>query len=155
MAAHFANGSRTLLVRVQNLVCAVPLMHVVEIMRPRPVEPIAGVPLCVRGVSIIRGIPSPVVDLGLVLGTPGSVASRFVTLRLGDRQVALSVDEVLGVRDLDASTIRGLPPLLQGASKDFIEAIGTLDAQLLVVLRDAWELPEGVWHALSLQEATP
>jgi purine-binding chemotaxis protein CheW len=124
-------------------------------MRPLPVEPVAGVPLCVRGVSIIRGFPTPIVDLGLVLGTPGGVAGRFVTLRLGDRQVALSVDEVLGVRDLDASTIRKLPPLLQDASKDFIEAIGRLDAQVLVVLREAWELPEEVWQALSLQEATP
>jgi purine-binding chemotaxis protein CheW len=154
MTDHFTNGSRTLLVRVQNLVCALPLANIVETMRPLPIEPIAGVPLFVRGVSIIRGVPTPVVDLGLVLGTSGGVAGRFVSLRLGDRQVALSVDVVLGVRDLDASTIRELPPLLQEASKDLIDAIGTLDAQVLVVLRAGWELPEGVWQALTLQEAT-
>jgi purine-binding chemotaxis protein CheW len=123
-------------------------------MRPLPIEPIAGVPAFVRGISIIRGVPTPVVDLGLVLGTPGGVAGRFVTLRLGDRQVALSVDTVLGVRDLDGSTIQELPPLLQEASKDFIEAVGTLDARMLVVLRSAWELPEEVWQGLTLQETT-
>jgi purine-binding chemotaxis protein CheW len=153
MTAQFTNGSRTLLVRVQNLVCALPLANIVETMRRLPIEPIAGVPLFVRGVSIVRGVPTPVVDLGLVLGTLGSVTGRFVSLRLGDRQVALAVDEVLGIRDLDASTIRGLPPLLQEASNDLLETIGTLDSQVLVVLRSGWELPESVWQALTLQEA--
>ena len=78
-----ASGSQTLVVRVCTRLCAVPLAHVVETMRPLPVERIAGMPSFVRGVSIIRGVPTPVVDLGVVLGTPGEAAERFVTLRLG------------------------------------------------------------------------
>jgi purine-binding chemotaxis protein CheW len=146
---------RALVVSVRNRICAVPLVHIIETMRPLPVEQIAGVPSFVRGVSIIRGVPTPVVDLGVILGTPGGLAGRFVTLHLGDRQVALSVNAVLGVRDLDASTIQELPPLLQDVSKDFIAAIGVLDAHILVVLRAGWELPEEVWQALTLQEAAP
>jgi purine-binding chemotaxis protein CheW len=152
MTRHAASGSRALVVRVQTCVCAVSLMHVVEIMRPLPVEPIAGMPSFVRGVSIIRGVPTPVVDLGVVLGTAGGVAERFVTLRLGDRQVALSVGAVLGVRELDVSKIQELPPLLQGASKDVIEAMGTLDEEILMVLQASWELPDQVWQALTAQE---
>jgi purine-binding chemotaxis protein CheW len=121
-------------------------------MRPLPVESIAGLPAFVRGVSIIRGVPTPVVDLGAVFGAPGSAAERFVTLRLGDRQVALAVNAVLGVRDLDRSAIQELPPLLRGASTDVIEAIGTLDEQLLVILRTGWEVPDEVWQALAAQE---
>jgi purine-binding chemotaxis protein CheW len=123
-------------------------------MRPLPVEPIPGVPSFVQGISIIRGIPTPVVDLGAVLGTPDEMAERFVTLRIGDKQVALSVNAVLGVLDLDTIlTIRELPPLLQRASKDVVETIGTLDEQVLMVLRAGWELPDEVWHALTAQEA--
>jgi purine-binding chemotaxis protein CheW len=123
-------------------------------MRPLPVEPISGVPSFVHGISIIRGIPTPVVDLGAVLGTPDQMAGRFVTLRIGDKQVALSVNAVLGVLDLDTIlTIRELPPLLQRASKDVVETIGTLDEQVLMVLRAGWELPDEVWHALTAQEA--
>jgi purine-binding chemotaxis protein CheW len=121
-------------------------------MRPLPIEPIPAVPSFVQGVAIIRGVPTPVVDLGVLLGIPSCAADRFVTLRLGDRQVALSVDSVLGVRELDASKIRGLPPLLQEASKGVIDTMGTLDEQLLVVLCAAWELPNEVWLALSAQE---
>ena len=148
----FPRQSRTLVVEVQGRLCALPLTHVMEIMRPLPVEPIPAVPSFVRGISLIRGIPTPVVDLGVLLGMPSGIADRFVTLRLGDRQVALSVDSVLGVRELDMSKIRELPLLLQGASKDVIEAMGTLDEQLLVVLCAGWELPDEVWQTLTAQE---
>jgi len=121
-------------------------------MRPLPVEAIAGMPSFVRGVSIIRGVPTPVVDLGAVLGALGGIRERIVTLLLGDRQVALSVDAVLGVRDLDLLAVQELPPLLRGASKDVIEAIGMLDDEFLTVLRAGWELPDEVWQALAAQQ---
>lgn len=145
---------KALIVGLKSCVCAVPLTHVIETMRPLPVEPISGVPSFVQGISIIRGIPTPVVDLGALLGTACEQAGRFVTLRVGDRQVALSVDAVLGVRDLNTiMTIRELPPLLQKVSKDVVETIGTLDEQVLMILRAGWELPDEVWHALAAQEA--
>jgi len=148
------SGSRTLIVRVQTRVCALPLVHVIETMRPLPIERIAGAPEFVLGVSIVRGVPTPVVDLGVALGAPGGVPGRFVTLCLGDRQVALSVDAVLGIRDLDGASIRALPPLLQEASNDLIEAIGTLDAQILMVLRAGWVLPDEVWQDLAVGEVS-
>src|SRR5258708_4700533 len=123
-------------------------------MRPLPVEPISGAPSFVQGISIIRGIPTPVVDLGAILGTPCERAERFVTLRVGEKQMALSVNAVLSVRDLDSiMTTRELPSLLQRASKDVIETIGTLDEQVLMVLREGWEMPDEVWHARTAQEA--
>jgi len=152
MTDGFSKQSRTLVVGVKGRLCAVPLTHVIEIMRPLSVEPISDIPSFVQGISIIRGIPTPVVDLGALLGMPNGVADRFVTLRVGERQVALSVDSVLGVRELDLSKIGELPPLLQGASKDAIEAMGTLDEQLLVVLYASWELPDELWQRLTPQE---
>ncbi len=149
-----AGTRKALIVGLKGCVCAVPLTHVIETMRPLAVEPISGVPSFVRGVSIIRGIPTPVVDLGAVLGSPSDRTERFVTLRVGDKQVALSVDAVFGVRDLDTIlTIRELPPLLQRASKGVVETIGTLDDQVLMVLQTGWELPDEVWQALTAQEA--
>jgi purine-binding chemotaxis protein CheW len=152
MTYQLARAERYLLVRVQIGVCAVPLIHVVETMRPLPVEPIAGMPSFLRGLSIIRGTPTPIIDLGVLLGARGGVAERLVTLRFSDRQVALSVDSVLGVRGLEPSTIQELPPLLRGTSQDVIEAIGTLDDEMLVVLRAGWQLPDEVWQALTARE---
>lgn len=151
MTDNVAHESHALVVEVQMRTCAVPLTHVIETMRPLPVEPVPGTPSFVLGLSLIRGVPTPVVDLGSLLGAAGSVAERFVTLRVGDRQVALSVDAVLGVCELDALTIRNLPPLLRGTSQNAIEAIGTLDQQMLVVLRTGWQLPDKVLQALAAQ----
>ena len=148
------SGSRTLIVGVQTRLCALPLVHVMETMRPLPIEPIAGAPPFVLGVSIVRGVPTPVVDLAIVLGARGGVPGRFVTIRLANRQVALSVDAILGIRDLDDEQTQALPPLLQEASKDLIEAIGTLDAHILMVLRAGWELPGEVWQDLAVGQVS-
>ena len=154
MGQHAVRTKKALVVRLKSCICAVPLTHVIETMRPLPVEPISGVPSFVRGISIIRGIPTPVIDLGSFVGTPSERAERFVTLRVGDKQVALSMNAVLGVCDLGSVvTMRELPPLLQGASKEVVETMGALDEQVLLVLREGWELPDEVWHALTAQEA--
>jgi purine-binding chemotaxis protein CheW len=152
MTGASSKQTRTLVVAVKGRLCAVPLAHVIEIMRPLSLEPISDVPSFVQGISIIRGIPTPVVNLGALLGMPNGVADRFITLRVGERQVALSVDSVLGVRELDVSILGELPPLLQGASKNAIETMGTLDEQLLVVLCAGWELPDEVWQRLTALE---
>jgi purine-binding chemotaxis protein CheW len=145
-------GSQTLVVSIDNRMCAVPLAHVIETMRALPVEPLSGTPSFVQGVAMVRGVPTPVVDMGIVLGLPQAAISRFVALRVGTRQVVLAVGTVLGVRRLDDSMVQNLPPLLQGASLDAIESIGALDAQMLVVLRSGWKLPDDLWQAAATPE---
>jgi purine-binding chemotaxis protein CheW len=126
--------------------CAIPLCHVAETMRPLPVEPLTGMPEFVRGVSVIRGAAVPVVDLAALLenGRPGATCGRFVTLKLGERRVAIAVDTVVGARDLQPAELGELPPILRDASAGLIEMIGTRDAQLLVVLRASCIVPDEV-----------
>jgi purine-binding chemotaxis protein CheW len=135
---------------------SVPLAHVIETMRPLPVEVVPHMPSFLRGVSVIRGAPVPVVDLAAAMGmTEKGAASRFVLLRVGDRRVALIVDASVGVREIDAADIGEMPPLLRGASAEMIETMGTLDAQLLVVLQAMRILPEAIWQKLETRQATP
>jgi purine-binding chemotaxis protein CheW len=143
------SGRPVLLVGVSHCICALPLAHVIETMRPLPLETIAGVPPYVCGASIVRGVPTPVVDLGMVLGKGVGTNGRFVSLRLSDRQVVFSVRDVLGVQRLDDSQIEDLPPLLQEATNETIESIGTLDRQMLFVLRASWMLPDSIWRTLA------
>jgi purine-binding chemotaxis protein CheW len=125
-----------------------PLEHVDETMRPQPVHAVAGAPSFVRGIALIRGVPVPVVDAAAALGEHASHVTRFVTLRTGDRRVAFAVDQVLGVSEIDRRAVSELPPLLARASVDVVSAIGTLDAELLMVLRSAKFVPETVWAAI-------
>jgi purine-binding chemotaxis protein CheW len=143
-----------LLCRIGSRVCALPLRHVSETMRPLPIEPLAGMPPFVRGLSIIRGAPTPVVDgTRLVGGTDQEQTSRFVTVKVGERRVALAVDAVIGVRTLPAHSLEALPPLLREGSQDFVSAIGTLDSDLLLMLRSARLVPESVWAAIDTEGA--
>src|SRR5580693_6854194 len=142
---------KTLVVRAQAYLCALPLELVIEAMRPLPIEPIAGVPAFVRGMSIIRGEPTPVIDLALLLGAPREMPWRFVTIRVAGKQVALSVGAVAGIYDLDPRVMDRLPTLLRGASTEFVDSVRILDEQFLFALRSRWELPAEVWQAMTEQ----
>jgi purine-binding chemotaxis protein CheW len=138
------------LCRVGSVVCALPAEHVSETMRPLPVEPLAGMPPFIAGLAIVRGVPIPVVDLARLLGGSDPLrATRFVTIRIGDRHAAMAVDSVLGVRAVRADALHELPPLLGGAGADAVDAVGTLDANLVLVLRSARIVPPVVWEALA------
>jgi purine-binding chemotaxis protein CheW len=142
---------KTLVVRAQAYLCALPLHVVTETMRPLPIEPLTGVPPFVRGVSIIRGEPTPVIDLALLLGATRELPWRFVTVRSSGKQVALSVGAVAGIFDLDSKVMDRLPPLLRSASAEFVQSVSILDEQLLFALRSGWELPLEVWQAMTAQ----
>ena len=143
----------SLLCRVRDRLCSLPLQYVVETMRPLPIAALSGVPAFVRGLSVVRGVAVPVVDAGIILGTEHPPEpTRFVTLRTGENQVALSVEEVLGVRELTESSFRELPSLLREATGEVLRAIGTLDTCLLFALQTARIVPESVWQAIRIQE---
>lgn len=122
-----------------------------ETLRPLPVEPLAGAPDFVLGVAILRGMPVPVVDAARLLGaasTTGTGPARFVSLRVGERSIALAVDAVEDVRVLGPAELAELPPLLREARAEVLEALGRLDADLLLVLRSAALVPANVWAQL-------
>ena len=142
----------SLLFRVRARLCALPLAHVVETMRPLPVQAISSSALGVLGLAMIRGEAVPVLDLAALLGSDADDretqasprTARFVTVRAADRRVALAVDGVTGARLLTRHSFRALPPLLRDTEADVVESIGALDAELLLVLRAARLVPQGL-----------
>ncbi|MGA2344181.1 MAG: chemotaxis protein CheW [Steroidobacteraceae bacterium] len=146
---------RFLLCRIGSRIGALTLKDVREVMRPLPIEPLAGTPPFVLGLAIVRGFPTPVIDAGRLLG-PIDLPSpaRFVSLRLGERSAALAVDAVLDVRSLAAGDLKEIPPLLREAGADLVSAIGALDTELLLVLEAARLVPESIWSAIEASGAS-
>lgn len=164
--------ARFLLCRLGSCVGAIPIRDVRETMRTLPVQPLRGVPPFVLGLAMIRGQPTPVIDATRLLspavegasaadptldrelweGSPAS-ARRFVTLRVGERTVALALDAVIDVRSLPAETLKDAPPLLRSAGGEIVSVVGALDAQLLLVLEAGRLVPESLLSALAQERA--
>lgn len=146
-----------LLVRVPGALCAIPLAQVIETMRPLPIEPLASQSDFILGAARIRGEAVPVVGLTALFQGDHSCepSTRFVTLRVGQRCVALAVHSVVGIADLSDQVFDELPPLLTNVGTEPIRTLGTLDAQFLVVLDMARLVPESIWDALSQTKAMP
>jgi purine-binding chemotaxis protein CheW len=148
-----------LVTRVGGVACAIPIAHVIETMRPLPVEPIGRggdrALALIDGLAMIRGAPVPVVDARRLLGVAGEAAERFVVVQAAERRVALAVDAVLDVRRIDAEALPSLPPLLRSAQRELVSAIGALDQELLVVLDSARLLPDDSWRAIDEQSGAP
>ena len=140
---------RYLVCRNGAVLYAVPLRSVVETMRPQPVVALEGLPAFLLGVATIRGAPVPVVDLACMTGSSGQrLSKRFVTLDLNGRCVAIAVDDVLGVRQIQASMLGALPPLLSDLDEGAVSSVATLDDGLLLVLHAARLLTDAAWAAI-------
>lgn len=134
-----------LIAQVGTLACAIPVEHVVETMRPLPVEPLGHGAAYVRGVAVIRGAPTIVIDAAVLFGqaskTSAGARSRFVVVRVAANTAALFVDSVSEVRAIAQAELGALPPLARAASSDVIAAIAAVDSGLVVVLEAAKLVP--------------
>lgn len=122
-------------------------------MRPLPITPIAGLPACIPGLAVVRGSAVPVVDAALLLRGEGSRPGRFVTVKVDGRRIALAVDAVIGIRAVSSDALDALPGLFDGSSLDAASAIGTLDSELMLVLRSARLVPEEAWAVIAADGA--
>ncbi|UXH77347.1 chemotaxis protein CheW [Roseateles amylovorans] len=131
-----------LLCRVQARLCGLPLDTVEEILRPQPVRPLAAPVAHVLGLARIRGRWVPVVDLAGLLGLNGGAVRRYVVLRVCDRQVAVAVDEVMGLHRLSLEAMDALPPLLRDPGHAAVAALAARDEDLIALLDTARLLPD-------------
>jgi purine-binding chemotaxis protein CheW len=144
-----------LLFRAGSALCAIPLEQVIETMRPLPIAAVAGAPPYVRGLCIIRGTAVPVVDAALLLGAQPLQAERLITIRAGNRPVALATQAVVGIRTIAAETLAAMPPLLRDAARETVAAIAALDAEVLFFLHTARILPADIADRLQAEGASP
>lgn len=91
---------------------AIPLLEVDRVLPMVAVSPLQEAPEVVEGVVSLRGEVVPVVDVRRRLGLPArqpGLAARLVLVRTARRALALAVDGVEGVIELDASAETPVP----------------------------------------------
>jgi purine-binding chemotaxis protein CheW len=142
--------SSVLLVRAHGRLCAFSLSDVWETMRPLPIRPSPRAPSFVLGLARLRGSPTPVIDLSQLLGDDEAFGgSRFVTLGNAADPVALAVESVVGIHELPARALEGLPSVLSYLPEQGDELDAGHDS-LRRVLDAARVVPESFWHGLEV-----
>jgi purine-binding chemotaxis protein CheW len=144
---------RALVFRIAGRLYSLPLAHVVETMRPLPVQRFNGAPDFVLGGVVVRGRPTPVVSTARLLGEEVVAGRRWINVAAGPRRVALEVDDVLGVRMVEATAGAMRQPLLEGAELERVATLDRLDGELLQTLQVAFLVPEDTWAAIGAGEA--
>jgi purine-binding chemotaxis protein CheW len=144
-----------LLCRQHGCYVALRADQIVETMRPLATESVPEMPPFVLGLAIVRGAAVPVVDVGTLLGRKGAKVTRWVTVPLGERCVALAVESIEGVRRLPSNTFEAVPPLLRGAADNVVAAVRALDRELLVALEAGRLFTEDEWRALTTPDRDP
>lgn len=134
-----------LLIVAGGRTCAIPLPHVIEIMRPLPITPIIQAPPFTLGAAVVRGSAVPVVDVAAMLGAAAGAVGRFVSVRAGERRAVLAVESVAGLASFAPAEFEALPPLLSEPSQpDVIAALVSRDRELYLVLDAARLVPDGI-----------
>ncbi|WP_395408425.1 chemotaxis protein CheW [Pseudoduganella sp. UC29_106] len=147
------SSNLVLLCRSGQRLYALPLVHVQEIMRALPVDPVPAMPDFLLGLTLMRGAAVPVVDCARLVGAgPSAQGERYVALALGERRLALAVDDVVGVRLLSAAMLADAAPLLDSADAGLVQAIATQDSELLMVLQASRLVPDSLWEVLAARE---
>jgi purine-binding chemotaxis protein CheW len=99
---------RFLLFTIDSARYAIAAETVVEMVRAVTVATLPGAPAAVAGIINVRGSVVPVFDMRLRLGAPQrrvAPADHFVLVRATGRTVALHVDTILDLEDIDTNAI--------------------------------------------------
>jgi purine-binding chemotaxis protein CheW len=114
----------------------------VQVLRMAAPTPVPGAPPFVRGLLNVHGAVLLVLDAGARLGAPAAPlrpGAHLLVASAGGRRLALAVDRVLGVREVDDAAVE-VPPAT--APQGLVAAAVRVDDGLVLVHRPAAWLAE-------------
>jgi len=108
-----------------------------EVLRGQPQTRIPLAPDSVSGLINLRGQVLSAVELRARLGLPDRAADHepmLVVVRVAGETIALLVDSIGAVMDVDDDQFELPPDTLSGPSREFLHGAYKLDSQLLLAL---------------------
>ncbi len=126
-----------LLLRLSEEVYGVPGTCVREITRWHAPTTVPGAPPALPGIISQRGFVMPVVNVHPLLGLPDGApdrATRYVILQHEDVDIALIVDAVLDLLELQPATFQPLPAALDPQRARLLHALVRLDDQPVALI---------------------
>ncbi len=153
LAAAGAESSQYLTFYVTGERYAIAILDVQEIIEIAQITPVPMTPDYIKGVINLRGNVVPVVDLCARLGRDCSEVTKrscIVLVEVGREQdqdgqvIGMLVDEVNEILEIPPDHLQPPPDFGTDIRTDFIQAMGRVDDQFLVLL--------DISHVLSIEE---
>ena len=125
---------KLLIFTLSGLSCALPLADIERILRAVEISPVPRAPEIIMGLVNIQGQIIPVLDLRKLLHLPNAevgLNDQFIIARSESRPVAILVDSVLGLSELDATEI--VPPDRLYPGIEFLEGVAGLQDGIIYI----------------------
>lgn len=115
----------------------VPIKEILEVLENVDVTPLFKVVSTLRGVINVRGKVIPCIDISTYLGLVQrslNENTRFVILQYEEKEIALCVDSVSKMKEVDNSQIQSNDGLLNGPISEYATGVLQLNKQTLLMI---------------------
>ncbi|MDE5681413.1 chemotaxis protein CheW [Taurinivorans muris] len=116
---------------------AVDILIVNDIIRLVPITPVPHAPHFIEGVINLRGRILPVVSFRKRFHMPEveqTNQTRIIVMVWENQLVGFLVDSVSEVLRIPSNTVESAPPVIAGVGAEYIEGVGKIDDNLLILL---------------------
>lgn len=115
---------------------AVDIMRTKEIIKPLPLSGMPRASTMLEGLINLRGSVIPVMNLRTRFGMPPRTAGngKLLIVSVGQRMVALGVDDVSEVINVAVKDIKPAPDMIEGVGAEFLIGVCLDNNQLYMIL---------------------
>ena len=131
------NGIQLITFTLQGESYGIDILKVRELISYSTPTVIPNVPECIKGVTNLRGVVVPVVDLRIKFGMPLKEYDKYtviVVVKVGEKLIGIIVDTVSDVVFLSEDQIQPTPEFSADINTKFIEGMGQIKDDLVILL---------------------
>lgn len=111
------------------------IKDVVEILRPRKINPLPELPDFLAGVITVRGEVFPLMDMRKRFSIESvPINERVVVVRSGRDKIGLIVDEVKEIAAFSSDEITEPPRIFKGLKTEYLTGLGKKEERVVVLL---------------------
>ncbi len=130
-------ANKSLTFYIGDVLYALPLTNVLEIISVQPIAKVPGTPAYVKGIINLRGGIVPIVDVRLKFGREEREYddhTNIIVTILDDITVGLVVDSVSNVIRQEDTEVSSLPEFSNVNSNRYLTSVSRIDGQLIMNL---------------------
>jgi purine-binding chemotaxis protein CheW len=123
--------------RIEDVVFAIPIERVMEVIEDYDVTPLFKVTPCLRGLINLRGQVLATIDISQEMGfAPRRLDehNQFIVLQGDGTELALCIDKVLGIQQLPQARIQKADTVLSGDITRYVHGILETDQGTIMIL---------------------